>query len=190
LDRLVPLRPVPAAFLLAALTALATLVLAGCATTGPTDGTAGSAAATAPDAATPSTSAAVTYPSAVPTPELAAALDCPRGMAIAVEHQARLAAAGALGPSLLVSAHCESAAGSPPSGVFRVVAVGTTTRVAQILVAAADQLQVQQLSVSGDTVRVVAAGYSRPDVPRCCPDREVTRTWSVRDDTLVAGPSA
>jgi hypothetical protein len=127
-------------------------------------------------------------PTTVPTDELATVLGCTPAAPVAVEHRVELPDPG---PSLLVSAHCESGAGSPPSAVVRVVATARAdgtwgSEIAEVLVAAASQLQVQTLAVAAGRVRVVAAGYSTADVPRCCPDVRRTLTWSVSHGALVA----
>ena len=88
----------------------------------------------------------------------------------------------------VVVARCDSGAGSPPSGVFVVAGDGSAARVVKTLVASSQELQVSALISTTDGVKVSAAGYSRSDVPRCCPDRTFTLVWRKTGDTLVAVP--
>jgi len=78
------------------------------------------------------------------------------------------------GARSVVAAHCESGAGNPPSGVY-VIDHSDALSVAAVAVRPQQQLVVTGLAVVGDRVTVQADGWSRPDVPRCCPDRHVVR---------------
>ncbi len=91
-------------------------------------------------------------------------------------------------PYTVVVARCDSGAGSPPSAVFVVAGGGSAARVVQTLVPSSQELQVSALISTTDGIEISAAGYSRSDVPRCCPDRTVTLAWRKAGDTLVALP--
>ncbi len=119
----------------------------------------------------------------VPTTELADALGCPHGTDVAVAQRVALPTSQ---PSVVLVAHCQSAAGSPPDGVFQVTGAGTRTRLAATLVRAKDQVDVSSLVRSGDQLRMTGRGYSSTDVPRCCPDVPVAKSWRLVDDQLVA----
>ena len=161
-----------------------TLLTSAC---GPGDGT-GSGAAGAGPGGEPSTSSstsstrAARAPVRVPVAGLAAALGCPAGIAVAVAHRVELPTAQ---PSVVVVAHCQSAAGSPPDGVYVVSGIGTA-RLSGTLVGVRDQVEVSTLVRVGDRLRMTGRGYSSSDVPRCCPDLAVTRSWRVVGDSLVA----
>jgi len=118
----------------------------------------------------------------VPTADLATALGCPGGTAVAVEHRVDLPTGQ---PAAVVVAHCQSAAGSPPDGVYLVAGADGGSHVSATLVAARDQVDVSTLVRSGDRLRLTGRGYSSSDVPRCCPDVAVTRSWELVGDRLV-----
>jgi hypothetical protein len=124
-------------------------------------------------------------PALVPGSLLHAPLDCPAGIGVLVLQRLAVALDH---PFTAVVARCDSGAGSPPSGVYLVSGDGAVARVVQTLVGPGQELQVSALTTTATGITVVAAGYSRPDVPRCCPDVTVTLTWRALGDRLVPVP--
>jgi hypothetical protein len=124
-------------------------------------------------------------PALVPGAVLHGPLGCPaligvlvlQRLAVQLEH-----------PYTVVVGRCDSGAGSPPSGVFVVSGGGPGARVVQTLVPSAKELQVSALTTTSDGIEITAAGYSRSDVPRCCPDRTVILSWRRAGDAFVAVP--
>jgi hypothetical protein len=135
-----------------------------------------------PGAAAGATSSAPAGPLTLPTEELATELGCPDDTPVAVGQRLDLPTRK---PAAVVVAHCQSAAGSPPDGVYVVGRTGDTSRVTGTLVAAADQVDVTTVVRTGDRVEVTGRSYSGPDVPRCCPDVRVDRAWRLDGDHLV-----
>ena len=121
-------------------------------------------------------------PAVVPGAVLHGPLACPAGIGVLVLQRLSVVLAH---PYTAVVARCDSAAGSPPSGVFLVAGTGAAARVVQTMVGPGQELQVSALTSTTTRVTVVAAGYSRADVPRCCPDLTVTLTWRALGDRLV-----
>lgn len=116
---------------------------------------------------------------------LGPALACPPDTAVVVE-QTVPDPAPADGPGTrLVVGRCDAGAGNPPSGVFVVSQRPDGPRIDRVLVAPQADLVVPRLSVDGDRVQLSAGGFSGPDVPRCCPDRTVVRTWRTAEGALV-----
>jgi hypothetical protein len=122
-------------------------------------------------------------PDVLPASLLRPALGCPAGMAVSVDARAAVPTAQ---PAAVVVAHCLSAAGSPPSGVYVVTAGRSGARLTATLVPTSDQLQVRTLKVVGAVVQVSGLAYSTPTVPRCCPDVTFRRSWQIRGGQLVA----
>jgi hypothetical protein len=121
-------------------------------------------------------------PVAVPTADLASALGCPDDTPVAVAQRLDLPTST---PAAVLVAHCASPAGSPPDGVYVVSRTGGSARVTGTLVAANAQVDVSRVVRTGDRVQVTGRGYSGPDVPRCCPDVPVSRSWQLVGDRLV-----
>ncbi|GAA4665052.1 hypothetical protein GCM10023347_16490 [Streptomyces chumphonensis] len=91
---------------------------------------------------------------------------------------------------------CATGAGTPPSGMFVLAHPadpGGAPRVAMTLVEPADQHSVDALTVRRGTIAATLRGYSTPEVPRCCPDRELDVRWRwqngafTRDSVGAAG---
>ncbi|WP_236245457.1 hypothetical protein [Streptomyces sp. CC210A] len=119
------------------------------------------APAPAPDAQ------AVTYP-----------LDC-AGAPVAVAATATGDLDGDGRPETVTSAHCQAGSGTPPHGLY-VLTHGqgdTAPRLVATLVEPAQGLTTTRLAVRDGTITVTLLGYSTPDVPRCCPDRNETANW-------------
>jgi hypothetical protein len=158
----------------AAVLPLLTLALAlGLAACGPVSGSSTGAGSRPPSPRPPLT---------VPTADLAAQLGCPDDTPVAVGERIDLPTGQ---PAAVVVAHCQSAAGSPPDGVYVVSRRNGATHVTGTLVPAADQVDVSRVVRSGDRVEVTGRGYSGPGVPRCCPDVTVRRSWHLVGDRLV-----
>ncbi len=124
-------------------------------------------------------------PALVPGALLHGPLGCPAGTAVLVLQRLAVQLQHTY---TAVVARCDSGAGSPPSGVYLVSGDAGAARVAETLVGPGEQLQVSALVAAGTGVAVAAAGYSRADVPRCCPDLTVTLTWRAVGDRLVPVP--
>ena len=141
------------------------------------------AASSTGSAANDSASApAASSPALVPGALLHGPLGCPPATAVLVLQRAVVD----LGtPATVVVARCDSGAGSPPSGVYVVAGDDTAAHVTATLVSPSDAVQVSGLSTSGGVVTVTGRGYSTPDVPRCCPDRDVALRWHVVSGQLA-----
>jgi hypothetical protein len=85
------------------------------------------------------------------------------------------------GPEAVVVLRCDAGAGSPPSAVFVYDRGSLRTRpatpVATLLDAGEDVLLDDVAAREGE-VTGEGYGYGAPDVPRCCPDRHDTYTWT------------
>jgi hypothetical protein len=124
-------------------------------------------------------------PALVPGELLHGPLGCPAGTGVLVLQRLAVRLSHAY---TVVVARCDSGAGSPPSGVFVVAGNGAAASVRSTLVRPDAELQVQSLVRTAEGVQVTALAYSRPDVPRCCPDRTVTLAWTaVGDDFAPSG---
>jgi hypothetical protein len=147
----------------AAISALALVVLAGCGGSGRT---------------TPQLPADLTA-------ALSGQLDCgDTGFVTVRQHRYDYTGDGI--PDALVAVRCDVGAGSPPSAVFAVVAGPTGPRVTgELLSPRADEV-VSDLSGSGSTAVVTAFAYS-PDAARCCPDVQATHTYHWTGTTFDAG---
>jgi hypothetical protein len=154
------------------------LGVAGC---GPVDGSA-NGAASGSGAEAGGQPGAPHGPVAVPTADIVAALGCPDGTSIAVGRRVDLPTARS---AAVLVAHCQAAAGSPPDGVYLVADAGHGAHVTGTLVPASAQVDVSAVVRSGDEVKLTGRSYSGPDVPRCCPDVPVSRSWRLVGDRLV-----
>ena len=90
---------------------------------------------------------------------------------------------------------CKAMGGTPPSAVFVLTAPdrsGGRPEVAATLVPQKEGMTVRGLKVSGRTVSATLVGYSSPDVPRCCPDKQRKVKWEWKDGkfALTPGPVA
>jgi hypothetical protein len=170
--------------------ALALLVPVGCARV-PGGTQPGAAAAKPPPGSSPAAGAAPGRPVApalLPAGLLVSALGCPAGMGSTVS--ARVNLPGGLRADrpvagTVVAAHCASAAGSPPSGLFLVSGSGHAARVVGTLVRPASDVLVTALRLEDGLVSASGLGYSSGDVPRCCPDRRLSMAWVVQGDRMV-----
>lgn len=88
---------------------------------------------------------------------------------------------------------CEAGAGTPPSGVFVLAAPteqGGRPQVTETLVPTDEQMGVKDFTVRGRTVSATLLGYSSPDVPRCCPDRQRKVKWVWEQGKFKLVPAA
>jgi hypothetical protein len=89
---------------------------------------------------------------------------------------------------------CESALGTPPSGIFVLthpVEPGERPRIVETLLSPEEGMSAQDFTVSEKRDRKIAAkllGYSSADVPRCCPDQQRKVTWKWRDGRFALVP--
>jgi hypothetical protein len=87
-------------------------------------------------------------------------------------------------PETVAVVHCDAGSGTPPNGVYVVTAAaqaGAEPRVVATLVDPKDQYTVSDVAVHNATISATLLGYSSPDVPRCCPDRQQQDQWQWRD---------
>ncbi|WP_274556342.1 hypothetical protein [Streptomyces spiramyceticus] len=77
-------------------------------------------------------------------------------------------------PETVAVVRCASGIGTPPSGVYVLTGPG---RVVATLVDPADGLSVSDFAVREGAVSATLLGYSSPDVPRCCPDKQEKVKW-------------
>lgn len=80
----------------------------------------------------------------------------------------------------VVVLRCDAGAGSPPSTIFVYDERSTASqpvRALATLLAGEEDVLVNAVSTEGGRVRAEAWGYSRPTLPRCCPDRHSEITW-------------
>ncbi|MGH3323772.1 MAG: hypothetical protein ACRDOV_05010, partial [Streptomyces sp.] len=66
---------------------------------------------------------------------------------------------------------------------------GAAPRVVATMVATKERMTVQDLKVRGHTVSAKLLGYSSPEVPRCCPDRQRRVKWEWRGGKFVLTPA-
>ncbi|OEJ96951.1 hypothetical protein [Streptomyces thermolilacinus] len=146
-----------------------------------------------PDAATatdPAAGPANAHAAAAPAPDAATAaypLTC-TGVPTAVPKTATGDLDGDGRPETVAAAHCRAGSGTPPHGLYVLThAKGGTkgARVVATLVAPADALSVGGLAVRDGIVTATLLGYSSPDVPRCCPDKQETVEWRWTGGTFL-----
>ncbi|MFJ2772385.1 hypothetical protein [Streptomyces sp. NPDC087300] len=88
-------------------------------------------------------------------------------------------------PETVAVVHCQAGSGTPPDGVYVITRAGAgKPRVVATLVDPKDRLNVMDFAVRGGAVTATLLGYSSPDVPRCCPDREDKAKWRWNDGTF------
>lgn len=89
--------------------------------------------------------------------------------------------------------HCLAGSGTPPHALY-VLSYGpepdAPARIVAALVDAKEGVNVTSLDVRGGKLTARVAGYSSPDVPRCCPDVSETRAWRWNSGRFVAVPGA
>ncbi|MEV5981650.1 hypothetical protein [Streptomyces sp. NPDC052114] len=88
-------------------------------------------------------------------------------------------------PETVAVVHCRAGSGTPPDGVYVITRTGAgKPRVVATLVDPKDRLNVSDFAVRDGKVAATLLGYSSPDVPRCCPDRQDKATWQWKDGTF------
>ncbi|MGW2226690.1 hypothetical protein [Streptomyces formicae] len=88
-------------------------------------------------------------------------------------------------PETVAVVHCEAGSGTPPDAVYVITRAGSgKPRVVATLVDPKERLNVSDLAVRGGAVTATLLGYSSPNVPRCCPDREDKAKWRWNDGTF------
>ncbi|MFF0448596.1 hypothetical protein ACFYT4_19650 [Streptomyces sp. NPDC004609] len=90
------------------------------------------------------------------------------------------------GPETVVVARCDAGSGTPPSGIY--VLAGSRDagpRVVATLLAPADKASVGDLALSDGVITATLLGYSSPNVPSCCPDRQERVKWQWRGGKFV-----
>jgi hypothetical protein len=143
-----------------------------------------------PKAATASQadSQAQTSTAAAPVPDPATAqlpLEC-RGAKSVVTKQASGDLDGDGSPETVAVARCDAGSGTPPSGVYVLTpAEGASARVVATLVEPAQKLSVSDIAVRDGVVTATLLGYSSPDVPSCCPDRQEKVKWQWQGGKFV-----
>ncbi len=132
---------------------------------------------------TPAGSASgASQPAVIPPALFQAPLQCPTGTDALILQRVPIM----LGhPATIVVARCDSGAGSPPSGVFVVDGADAAATVTATLVRPSAQVEISSVTVTANRLRATGMGYSSPDVPRCCPDRNVTLEWRIDGSRLV-----
>jgi len=88
----------------------------------------------------------------------------------------------------VAAVRCHSGTGTPPTGVYvlaQPARAGTAPRVVATLVAPAQQLTAQTLTVRHGAIAAAFLGYSTRDVPRCCPDTHKSLKWQWKGGKFV-----
>ncbi|MFG7941895.1 hypothetical protein [Streptomyces cacaoi] len=155
-------------------------VLGGAALLKPADATAGPAHGSAATAHAPDAGAA-RYP-----------LDCgPAGRPDVLDHAAADFDGDGV-PETVAVVRCHAEGGTPPSAAFvltRPEHDGGRPRIAATLVRQQEGLTVQGLKAHGRTVSATLVGYSSPDVPRCCPDKQRNVKWEWKNGKFALTPA-
>ncbi|WP_245996356.1 hypothetical protein [Streptomyces armeniacus] len=90
---------------------------------------------------------------------------------------------------------CDTATGTPPNGIFVLAhpaEPGERPRVAETLLPSGEGMTAEDFTVGERGPKTVSAtlrGYSSPDVPRCCPDRERKVKWEWKEGKFVLIPA-
>ncbi|MFE0173027.1 hypothetical protein ACFWZ2_11965 [Streptomyces sp. NPDC059002] len=89
-------------------------------------------------------------------------------------------------PESVAVVHCQAGSGTPPDGVYVITRPEAgKPRVVATLVDPKDRLNVSDFAVRDGAITATLLGYSSPDVPRCCPDREDEAQWRWQDGTFA-----
>lgn len=89
-------------------------------------------------------------------------------------------------PETVAVARCDAGSGTPPSGVYVLTrAGGAVPRVVATLVEPAQKMSVADVAVRDGVVTATLLGYSSPEVPRCCPDRQEKVKWQWQGGKFV-----
>ncbi|MEU6995960.1 hypothetical protein ABZ953_35570 [Streptomyces sp. NPDC046465] len=90
-------------------------------------------------------------------------------------------------PETVAVVHCKAGSGTPPDGVYVITGSGSgsgTPRVVATLVDPKDRQNVSDFAVRDGAITATLLGYSSPDVPRCCPDKQDKAKWRWKDGTF------
>lgn len=96
-------------------------------------------------------------------------------------------------PETIAVVRCDSATGTPPSGVFILdpaAKAGAAPKVVQTLVNPKEDRQITDFRLEGRTVKATVLGFSSDTTPRCCPDLKRMYSWEWRGGRYVAIPGA
>ncbi|MER7990838.1 hypothetical protein ABTY53_35435 [Streptomyces noursei] len=95
---------------------------------------------------------------------------------------------GAGGTQTVAVVRCHTEAGSPPSGVYVLAQPSdpkAAPRIVATLLAPAQRLSVQDVTLQGRAVSATLQGYSSPSVPRYMPDVHKTVKWQWQGGKFV-----
>ncbi|WP_374103729.1 hypothetical protein [Streptomyces sp. ISL-86] len=132
------------------------------ATTGTSDGAPHGPQATAPDPQ------GVAYP-----------LDC-KGAPQTVTATAQGDLDGDGRPETVAAVRCDAGSGTPPHAIYVLTqdrSEGARPRVVATLLDTAQRQTVTELTVRDGAVTASLLGYSAPEIPRCCPDKNQLAKW-------------
>ncbi|QEU95516.1 hypothetical protein CP970_35440 [Streptomyces kanamyceticus] len=88
-------------------------------------------------------------------------------------------------PETVAVVHCKAGSGTPPDAVYVITRAGSgKPRLVATLVDPKERLNVSAFAVRDGAVTATLLGYSSPNVPRCCPDREDKAKWRWNDGTF------
>ncbi|MBP8532794.1 hypothetical protein [Streptomyces sp. MK37H] len=92
-------------------------------------------------------------------------------------------------PETVAVVRCQTAFGTPPSGVYVLSQptgqAGAAPRVVATFVDPKEGMSISDFAVRGKTVSATLLGYSSAKVPRCCPDLQRKVNWHWRDGKFV-----
>jgi hypothetical protein len=112
-------------------------------------------------------------------------ISCPSGFAVSVQYTTAQVDRRGDGVGL-AAVRCAAGAGAPPSEVYAVDVRRAVPRIASVLVPEQAGLLWRSGRLTGSEASLTLYGYSAPDVPRCCPDRTVTKTFRHENGRWVA----
>lgn len=94
-------------------------------------------------------------------------------------------------PETVAVVRCSAGMGTPPSGVYVLAPQedDTRPRIVETLVNPREGMHVRDFKVSARTISATLLGYSSPEVPRCCPDKERTVKWRWKDGGFDLTPA-
>ena len=97
-------------------------------------------------------------------------------------------------PETVAVVRCPAGMGTPPSGIYVLAPQEDEKRprIVETLVNPSEGMNVQNFKVSARTISATLLGYSSPEVPRCCPDKQRKVKWRWKDGgfDLVPAPVA
>ncbi|MDJ1132215.1 hypothetical protein [Streptomyces iconiensis] len=87
---------------------------------------------------------------------------------------------------------CKAEGGTPPSAVFVLAHPahkGAPPRIVATLVRQKERMSVKDFTTGAGTVSATLLGYSSPDVPRCCPDKQRKVKWEWKNGKFALTPA-